>query len=134
MEKDNILLAAIAALGVPVSAVLIRVVDAWTKGSEKRSEDRTRQASEFEQRRAAEVAEVYRRLAEEREANRVLEADRDQGWDLLRAWNEEAHHQRHQHINTLQILMALRPDEAAARKPPPLPPLRDIRRVEARKE
>ncbi len=122
-------LAAIAALGVPVSAVLVRIVDAWTRGSEKRSDDRARQAADYEQRRAAEVAEAYRRIAELREENRALEADRDRGWDVARAWNNKAHELNHVLNNAL-----LHVPEATRPAPYALPTFQGIAGVGEGKE
>ncbi len=122
-------LAAIAALGVPVSAVLVRIVDAWTRGSEKRSDDRARQAADYEQRRAAEVAEAYRRIAELREENRALEADRDRGWDVARAWNNKAHEVNHRLNNVLLMI-----PESSRPEPCALPTFQGIARVGEEKE
>lgn len=150
MERDNVVLAAIAALAAPATAVLIRLVDLWSKRGEQAASERDKERSDFEKRREAEAERVYARVREleaetmrqrreceeslarerkeheqamsfERQDKERVERDRDRGWDLARAWNARAHEERHAHINALQRIYARHGDAEGAQFPAPAP-------------
>ena len=74
------------------------------------------------------IAELEAERAQERAEFRVLEADRDEGWDVGRGWERKAHELCHR-LNNL----AMRLPEKDRPEPLDLPRFRDIRRVEAPK-
>lgn len=150
MERDNVVLAAIAALAAPATAVLIRMVDMWTKRGEQAAGEREKDRADFEKRREAEVDRLYSRIREleaetvrqrrecddllaaerreherlvaaERQTRETTERDRDRGWDLARAWNARAHDERHAHINAIQRIIARQGDAEGAAYPVPAP-------------
>ncbi len=116
--------AALAAVPAALAAWLNR------KGAKEQREGDWREKGQqalFEQ-QGEQLKAAYKRREELEVELARLEADRDRGWGLARAWFDRAHEERHRHINTLQIAMngPAHDGDMKARAPDPLPAFQAI--------
>ncbi len=122
----------IAAAGALLAPLGAAVANWWRHkdDKEKREGDWRERGNQtlFDQ-QSAQLQAAYKRIGDMEAEFRAMEADRDRGWDVARAWNNKAHEINHKLNNVLLMI-----PESSRPEPCALPTFQGIARVGEGKE
>lgn len=104
MDERTGWLTALAALLGPIGVLIGRWWDRRDSKDKVQIDWREKRENSLFDRQDQQLERAYKRITELEEAERRLEADRDRGWSLARAWFDKAHEVNNLHRNCLNGL------------------------------